>query len=179
MGTMAKLTKLTGKLKVTTPSDREIRMTRVFDAPRELLFEAWTTPQLVSRWLLGRPAGRCRSARSISMSAAATASCVRNSSSGTEMGWGGVYREIVAPERIVATELFDQDWTGGETQVTMLLTVEDGGKTRLTETMLFSSPEARNGALRTDIERAVAANYDRLEGLLALKLARKEGRSAA
>lgn len=178
MGTMAKLTKLTGKLKVTTPSDREIRMTRVFDAPRELLFEAWTTPQLVSRWL--EPPGWTMPICEIDLNVGGSYRfVVRNSSPGTEMGWGGIYREIVAPERIVATELFDQDWTGGETQVTMLLTVEEGGKTRLTETMLFSSPEARNGALRTDIERAVAANYDRLEGLLALKLARTEGRSAA
>ena len=179
MGSMARLTKLTGKLKVTTPSDREIRMTRAFDAPRELLFDAWTTPQMVCRWLLGPP-GWTMPVCEIDLTIGGSYRfVVRNSSSGTEMGWGGVYREIVAPERIVTTELFDQDWTGGETQVTLLLTAADGGRTRLTQTIMFSSPEARNGALRTDIERAVAANYDRLEGLLALKLARKERRSAA
>jgi len=85
---------------------------------------------------------------------------------GTDMGMRGVYREIVPPERIVRTELFDQDWTGGETLGTALF-VEHGGKTTLTITVLYSSREARDAALKSGMEQGVAASYDRLDELLA------------
>jgi uncharacterized protein YndB with AHSA1/START domain len=81
------------------------------------------------------------------------------------MGMGGVYREIVIPERIVSTQLFDQDWTGGETLGTLLLTEQDG-KTTLTNAVLYSSREARDGALRTRMAEGVEAGYARLDELL-------------
>ncbi len=81
------------------------------------------------------------------------------------MGMGGVYREIVPPERIVHTELFDQDWSGGETLVTTVLT-EQGGKTTLTLTVLYASREVRDTVLKTPMEQGVAASYDRLAELL-------------
>jgi uncharacterized protein YndB with AHSA1/START domain len=86
------------------------------------------------------------------------------------MGMGGVYREIVRPERIVQTELFDQDWTGGETVGTALLT-EEGSRTTLTIKVLYSSKEGRDGALRTGMTEGMAAGYDRLAKLLASMLA--------
>ena len=78
---------------------------------------------------------------------------------------GGVHREIVRPERIVATHLFDQDWTGGETVGTLVFT-EQGGKTTLTNTILYSSREARDGALKTPMEQGMAAGYNSLDALL-------------
>jgi uncharacterized protein YndB with AHSA1/START domain len=86
--------------------------------------------------------------------------------SGKEMGMGGVFREIVRPERIATAELFDEDWTGGETLVTAVLT-EEGGKTTLTTTVLYSSKEARDGALGTGMTEGMSARYDLLEELMA------------
>lgn len=86
---------------------------------------------------------------------------------GTEMGLRGVYREIVPPGRLVHTELFDQDWTGGETLVTTVLAERDGGGTTVTITVLYATRAARDAALATGMEQGVAASYDRLSTLLA------------
>ena len=97
-----------GTLKVTTPSEREIVMTRVFDAPRQLLFEAHTKPDLVKRWLLGPP-GWSMPVCEIDLRVGGKFRYVwRRDNDGTQMGMGGVYREIEAPERIVNTEKFDE-----------------------------------------------------------------------
>jgi uncharacterized protein YndB with AHSA1/START domain len=134
-----------GSLKLTTRGDREIVMTRVFDAPRRLVFDALTKPELVKQWLLGPP-----------------------DSDGSEMGMGGVYREILAPERVVATEKFDEAWYPGEALGTTVL-VEQGRKTTVTQTMLYESREARDAVLKSGMEKGVAASYDRLAEMLALK----------
>jgi len=81
------------------------------------------------------------------------------------MGMSGVHQEVVPPERIVATEKFDQAWYAGEAVNTTVL-VEQGGKTTLTQTVLYQSREARDGVLKSGMERGVAASYDRLEKLL-------------
>src|SRR5439155_544598 len=86
---------------------------------------------------------------------------VRRGPDGVEMGMGGVHREIDPPERIVCTQLFDQDWTGGEAVGTLVLTEKDG-KTTLTNTVRYSSREARDAVLQTPMEHGVAAGYDRL-----------------
>jgi uncharacterized protein YndB with AHSA1/START domain len=78
----------------------------------------------------------------------------------------GVYREIAAPERLVATEKFDQPWYPGEAVGTTVL-VEQGGKTTITQTVLYQSQEARDAVLKSGMERGVAASYDRLADLLA------------
>jgi uncharacterized protein YndB with AHSA1/START domain len=155
----------TGKLNVTTRADREIVMTRVFDAPRELVFDAWTRPELVKRWLHG-PDGWLLSECEIDLRVGGKYRYVWRHTDGREMGMGGVYREIVPPERLVATELFDEDWTGGETIGTLMFT-EEAGKTTLTQTLLYSSREARDGVLKTGMAHGVAASYDRLEDMLA------------
>jgi uncharacterized protein YndB with AHSA1/START domain len=154
----------TGKLIVTTPSDREIAMTRVFDAPRKLVFDAWTKPDLVRRWLLGPP-GWTMPVCEIDLRVGGAYRFEWLGQDGTRMGMGGVYREIVIPERIVNTQLFDVDWTGGETLGTLLLT-EQGGKTTLTNSVLYSSREARDAALRTPMAEGVEAGYARLDELL-------------
>lgn len=82
------------------------------------------------------------------------------------MGMGGVYREIVAPERIVSTEKFDQSWYPGEAVGTLVL-VEQAGKTTVTQTVLYDTAEARDGVMKSPMEEGVAAGYDRLEQMLA------------
>ena len=89
----------------------------------------------------------------------------RRDRDGTEMGMGGVYREIVAPERIVATERFDESWYPGEAVGTLVL-VEQSGKTTLTQTMLYESRESRDAVLKSPMESGVAASYDRLAELV-------------
>ncbi len=154
----------TGKLIVTTPTDREIVMTRVFAAPRNLVFDAWTNPELVRRWLLGPP-GWTMPVCEIDLRVGGAYRFEWLGQDGTVMGMGGVYREIVIPERIVNTQLFDRDWTGGEALGTLLLT-EQGGKTTLTNKVLYSSREARDGALRTRMAEGVEAGYARLDEIL-------------
>ena len=82
------------------------------------------------------------------------------------MGMGGVYREIVAPERLVTTEKFDEAWYPGESVNTLVL-VEKAGRTTLTQTMLYESREARDAVIKSGMEKGVAASYDRLAELLA------------
>jgi uncharacterized protein YndB with AHSA1/START domain len=157
--------KNTGNLKVITPSDREIAMTRVFEAQRSLIFEAYTKPELLKRWLL-EPPGWSLPVCEIELKVGGTSRFVWRGPDGTEMGMRGVYREIVPPERIVHTELFDEDWTGGETLVTTVLH-EQAGRTTLTTAVRYASREVRDGALNSGMKQGVAASYDRLADLLA------------
>jgi len=152
--------KSSGTLNVTTPTDREIAMTRVFNAPRRLVFEAFTRPELLKRWLLGPP-GWSMVACEVALKVGDRYRYVWRHANGNEMGIGGVLREIVVPERIVATERFDQSWYPGEALVTNVL-VEQGGKTTLTLTVRYESREARDIALKSPMEKGVAASYDRL-----------------
>jgi uncharacterized protein YndB with AHSA1/START domain len=154
-----------GNLKLTTRGDREIVITRAFDAPRKLVFDAFTRPELVKQWLLG-PDGWSMPVCEIDLKVGGKYRYVwRRDKDGTEMGMGGVYREIVAPERVVATEKFDQSWYPGEAVGTSVLT-EQGGKTTLTQTILYESREARDGVLKSGMEKGVVASYDRLAKLL-------------
>lgn len=154
-----------GTLKIVAHSDREIVMTRVFDAPRSMVFEACTKPELVKRWLLG-PDGWSMPVCEIDLRVGGKYRYVwRRDRDGTEMGMGGVYREIVAPERIVATEKFDESWYPGEAVGTLVL-IEQGGKTTLTQTMLYESRESRDAVLKSPMESGVAASYDRLAELV-------------
>lgn len=154
-----------GTLKVTTPTEKEIVMTRVFDAPRRLVFDALTRPELLKRWFLGPP-GWSLAVCEIDLKVGGTYRYVWRGPDEAEMGLGGVYREIVAPERIVATEKFDEAWYPGEAVGTIVL-VEQDGKTTLTQTVLYESQEARDAVLKTPMEQGVAAGYDRLAEFLA------------
>jgi uncharacterized protein YndB with AHSA1/START domain len=154
-----------GTLQILAQSDREIVMTRVFDAPRSMVFDACTKPELVKRWLLG-PDGWSMPVCEIDLRVGGKYRYVwRRDRDGTEMGMGGVYREIVAPERIVATEKFDESWYPGEAVGTLVL-VEQSGKTTLTQTMLYESRESRDAVLKSPMESGVAASYDRLAELV-------------
>jgi len=154
----------TGNLKVMAHNEREIVMTRVFDAPRSLVFEAYTKPELLKRWLFG-PDGWSLAVCEIDLKVGGKYRYVWRHSDGREMGMGGVYREIVPSERVVCTELFDEDWTGGEALGTIVLTEQDG-KTTLTQTMRYASRDARDNVLKSGMEQGLAASYDRLAVLL-------------
>ena len=153
-----------GTLKLTTPTDREISMTRIFDAPRRMVFDAFTKPELVKRWLLGPP-GWTMPVCEIDLRVGGAYRYVWRHADGKEMGMGGIYREIVPEERLVCTELFDEAWYPGEALVTTIL-AEQGGRTTLTSTMLYVWQETRDAVLKSGMERGVAASYDRLEELL-------------
>lgn len=149
----------------TMPSDREIVMTREFNAPRRLVFDALTKPELIKRWLLGPP-GWSMPVCDVDLRVGGAYRYVWRNTNGTEMGMGGVYRDIVPPGRLVQTESFDEAWYPGEALDTSVL-VERAGRTTLTLTVLYASREARDIALQTDMERGMVASYDRLAELLA------------
>ena len=157
--------KIPGTLTVTTPTDREIVMTRVFDAPRRLVFEALTNPELLRRWFNGPPGWTLVFCEFDSQVGGKYRYVWRNPE-GVEMGMGGVNLEIVPPERIVATEKFDQSWYPGEAVGTLSLTERDG-KTTLTQTVVYESREARDAVLRTPMEKGVEIAYNSLAELLA------------
>jgi uncharacterized protein YndB with AHSA1/START domain len=153
--------KNTSTLKVTTPTDREIVMTRVFDAPRHLVVEAFSKPELLKRWLLGPPGWEMVVCQ-VAHKAGDRYRYEWRNKEGRQFGSGGICREIT-PERIVCSE--SMDGCPGEALVTSTF-VEQGGKTTLTLSMLFESGELRDSALKSGMERGVAASYDRLAELL-------------
>lgn len=152
------------ELKVTTPSDRVAVITRVVDAPRGMVFDAHTRPELVQRWLLGPP-GWTMPVCEIDLRVGGKYRYVWQDPDGRSMGMGGTFTEIVRPSRIVATQLFDQDWTGGETIVSTDI-VESNGKSTITTTVRYSSREARDAALQTGMASGMEMGYERLEDLL-------------
>lgn len=153
------------ELIVTLPSDREISMVRAFAAPRALVYAAWTKPELVGRWMYGPDDWRLHSCDMDVRVGGKLRWVWKNAHTGAEMGVNGVYREIVVPERIVHTELFDEDWTGGETIVTTEFT-ERAGRTTVAMTILYSSRSARDGAAKSGMEEGMVACYNRLDGIL-------------
>jgi uncharacterized protein YndB with AHSA1/START domain len=155
----------TGTLQITTPSEREIVMSRVFDAPRSLVFDAWTKPELLKRWL-GVRGGWSMVVCEVDLSVGGAYRFVWRGPDGAEMGMGGVYREIAPPERLVATESFDDPWYSGEAVDTTVL-VEEGGQTTATTTALYESEEIRDAVLDSGMARGVAESYDMLAEYLA------------
>jgi uncharacterized protein YndB with AHSA1/START domain len=155
---------MTDALDVTTPSDTEVLMSRAFDAPRELVFDCWTKPELIRRWMFG-PDGWSFAVCEVDLRVGGAYRFVWRSSDGEEMGLGGVYHEIVRAERLVSTERYDQDWTGGETLGTVVF-AEHGARTTVTTTIRYASKEARDAALRTGMEQGMAMGYDRLAAVL-------------
>src|SRR3989442_14916040 len=149
--------KSAGTLQLTAPGEREIVMTRVLDAPRKLVFDAFTKPELVRRWLLGPP-GWSMPVGEIDLRVGGKYRYVwQHDRDGTKMGMGGVYSEVVAPERIVNTGKFDEAWYPGEGLGTLVL-VEQGGKTTVTYTMRYESRAARDAVIKSNMESGVAAN---------------------
>ena len=151
-------------LKVTTPTDRELVMTREFNASRAMVFDALTKPDVLQRWLLGPP-GWTMPVCEIDLRVGGKYRYVWENADGRKMGMGGTFQEIVRPSRVVATEAYEDYWTGGETLVTTEL-VETRGTTILRMTVRYASQEARDAAIKMGATKGVEASYDRLEQLL-------------
>jgi uncharacterized protein YndB with AHSA1/START domain len=147
-------------LKIYADGERELVMTRVFDAPRDLVFDAMTKPKFVQRWLLGPP-GWTMPVCEIDLRVGGTFRYVWEKD-GTQMRMSGVFREIVRPERLVHTEHFDDPWYPGEAVATSTF-VEKDGRTWFTGRVVYESREARDGVLKSGMEQGVSASYDRLE----------------
>ena len=163
-------------VEVALPSDREVVVTRVFDAPRELIWDCHTKPELLKRWLLG-PAGWSMPYCTVDLRVGGRYRYVwRNDESGAEFGSYGVHTEIEAPERLGTFERMDgldgqpldyeNPVDAGEPAVNMLTLVESGGRTTLTISMIFPSKEIRDMAVQSGMTDGMAVGYDRLEEVL-------------
>jgi len=151
---------------VAEPGKPIIVMTRSFAAPRPLVFDALSKPEFVRRWLLGPP-GWTMPVCDIDFRVGGRYRYVwRHEPDGSEMGMGGVFREIAVPSRIVATEKFDQSWYPGEANDSYDL-VERAGRTTVTLTVVYGSVEVRDTVLKSPMEQGVAMGFDRLEEVLA------------
>ena len=153
----------TGTLQVSTPADCEIVLTRVFNAPRSLVFDALTKPELLKRWM--GPRGWSLVVSEIDLKVGGKWRSVLRGPDGRDMGMSGVYREIAPPERLVSTEAFD-DYPGN-TLNTLTLS-EQNGKTTLTCRILYPSKEIRDIVINSGMEHGAAECYDKLAELLAV-----------
>jgi uncharacterized protein YndB with AHSA1/START domain len=147
----------------TTPTDREVVAVRVFDAPRALVWEAFTSPEHLPHWMLG-PDGWTMPVCEVDLRPGGAWRYVWRKNDGTEMEMTGEYREVSPPERLVYTERWGGDWP--EALNTLVLT-EEGGKTRTVATVLYPSQDARDKAIGTGMEDGWAISYDRLDEHLA------------
>lgn len=156
-------------LKITTPGDREIVITRSFDAPRRLLWEAMTKPELIRRWLFLPPGWAMTKCEEDPRVGGAYRWEWAGPDGNTAMAMHGVYREVVPQQRLVRTEIFEMGCAPrqeGETIAAIVFT-EQAGCTTLTTTVTYPSKAARNGMLASGMEKGMAAGYDQLEKMLA------------
>jgi len=145
--------------KVTLPTDEQILITREFDAPRHLVYRAWTTPELVKRWWSGQR-GEMTIAE-IDLRVGGAWRYVMIADGGFEVGFHGEYRELVPDERIVSTEVFE-GMPDGEALNTHTFTETDG-RTTLTVLMALSSQEERDAVIATGMESGMQESLDLLE----------------
>ena len=154
---------------VTLPNDRDVVVVRVFNAPRELVFDAWTKPSLLQRWMLGppgwtmpvcemdvRPGGKYRWRW-------------RNDQDGAEFGFSGEFREVLRPSRMVHVERYEPGDVGGEmgeALVTSELSEKDGVTTHKM-TIRYASKHVRDAALKTGMTDGMDQSYQKLDELLA------------
>jgi uncharacterized protein YndB with AHSA1/START domain len=146
---------------ITTPTEREVHVERVFDAPRERVWAAFNDPELIPQWwgpgetrvdqMDVRPGGMWR--------------YIATGPDGTESGFRGVYREVTPPERVVRT--FEWEPMPGHVIVEIAEFEDLGDRTRVITTMQFHTPEERDGMLNSGMEWGLNASYVRLDALLA------------
>ena len=155
----------TGKLKVSLPGDCEILVTREFVAPRTLLFDVHTKPEMVKRWLFG-PDGWSMPVCEIDLRVGGRYRYVwRNAATGQEFATGGKFLEIVSPEKIVSTEQFEGEMGAQGEAVNTLTFEEHNGKTHLALHMRFPTKDSRDGAIESGMNDGIEAGFARLEGL--------------
>jgi uncharacterized protein YndB with AHSA1/START domain len=151
-------------LTITTPGDRQIVVTRSFDAPRDLVFLCYSKPELLRRWY-GLP-DWTMTVCEIDFRVGGKWRFVSKSPTGYEMGSQGIYTAIDAPARIDQTETYDDNWTGGETTNVVTFTEQDGVTTTVT-TVTYATPEARAGAAASPMATGMEIGFKRLDDLLA------------
>jgi uncharacterized protein YndB with AHSA1/START domain len=155
------------KAVLTTPSEREIHIERVFDAPRVRVFAAYTDPGLIPEWW--GPRGTTTTVDYMDATAGGAWRFVIHDSDGSETGFRGVFREVLAPERIVQT--FEWEGMPGHVSVDTATFEDLGERTRVVSTSVFHVPEERDGMLESDMEKGLNDTYDRLDELLAKQAA--------
>ena len=148
---------------ITTPTDREVKLTRVFDGPASLVFDALTKPELLKQWYGAK--GWSLVVCDIDLRVGGAWHFVVRRPDGKQIGQLGTYREIIKPRLLVNTENWE-DWDAGECLVTTELT-EDNGKTTLQSTILFPSQEVRDVVVKSGLEHGAGEGYDKLAKLLA------------
>jgi uncharacterized protein YndB with AHSA1/START domain len=153
---------------VTTPNERDIVLTRLFAAPRALVFDAMTQPEHIRRWWGNLGEGYSVPVCEVDLRVGGRWRFVNRHPNG-EAAFNGVYREIARPERLVFTEIFEL-FPDSESVVSSLFTEEDG-KTRLTATCTYPSKEVRDMVLQSGMDKGAALSYDRLEDLVVAQLA--------
>ena len=152
------------KVKIEVHGDRAIRITRSFKAPRELVFDAMSKPDMVKHWLHGPP-GWTMSTCKMDTHAGGTYRWIWTNADGREMGMGGRIIELIPPDRMVTTERFDDAWYEGEATNTLILT-EQNGVTFMSLTIEYASTKARDGVLASQMASGMDASYDRLDQYL-------------
>ena len=150
--------------KVSTPSDREIFMTRLFDAPRQLVFDAMTKPEHVRRWWGCLSEGHSVTVCEIDLRVGGAWRFVHRGPEGEYPAFYGIYKEIDAPGRLVYTEIFEPFPDNGSLVTQHLF--DENGKTRLELTARYESIEVRDMVIKTGMEKGAAISYDRLEDLV-------------
>jgi uncharacterized protein YndB with AHSA1/START domain len=150
-------------LTVTTPTDRQIVLERVFDAPRQLVYDAFTKPELLVRWFGAR--GWRLIDCEVDLRVGGSWRFVSRGPGSARMGQGGVYRVIRPPDRLVYTEMFDNQSYPGETAITHEF-VDWENRTRVTSTLLYATREGRDAVLKYPMKRGVGESYDRLDAVL-------------
>jgi uncharacterized protein YndB with AHSA1/START domain len=145
-------------VKISTPTDREVVVTRTFDAPRSLVFDAYTRPELLKRWY--NAPGRSLVVCEIDLRVGGAYHFLWRGEGRKDVGMRGVHREVVRPERLVRTETWD-DWDAGETVETVVF-AERAGKTTLTSTGLYPSREVRDAVLKAGLESGTRETFGRL-----------------
>lgn len=153
-------------LKVTTPSDREIVIVRAFDAPRDLVFEAWTKPEHVRHWWGWRSSTMVHCEAEVRPGGSWR--YVTREENGVEVPFTGVYQEVTPPERLVHTEIYDvEPFNTGDPAVTTVTFHEEDGRTTVTVTTIYPTKEVRDMVLGSGMEAGAAESYDRLAERLA------------
>lgn len=157
---------MTGKMTFGAGAERELKVTRVFDAPRRIVFDAFTRPEMIKHWMLG-PDGWSMPVCEMDVRPGGAYRWVwQRGEGGTQMAVFGEFREVSAPERMVHTEQFDPPWYPGIAVITSRFAEQDG-RTTVTLSIVYPSQDIRDGAIKSGMESGMATSYERLERLLA------------
>lgn len=149
---------------IAEPGKQEIVLTRIFDAPRELVFRTYTDPATISEWW--GPSSMTTTVDRMEVQKGGVWRYVQRESNGTEHAHNGVYHEVVAPERLVNTYEYE-GFPGAVGLVTTTFEELPGGGTKLTEVTLYPSVEAREGVLQSGMTEGARELFDRLEAFMA------------